>query len=75
MKSNLPQVWPPSTVAALHEPFSIAGVARLSAVNIIGKRPGERMNLQVICLNMIVKNESAVIRRCLDFVRPLTGYG
>lgn len=26
---------------------------------------------KTICLNMIVKNESAVIRRCLDSVRPL----
>src|SRR5690242_19150411 len=27
-----------------------------------------------ICLNMIVKNESAVIRRCIDSVRPLIDY-
>lgn len=26
---------------------------------------------QTICLNMIVKNEAAVIRRCLDSVRPI----
>lgn len=26
---------------------------------------------QIICLNMIVKNEAAVIRRCLDSVRPI----
>ena len=26
---------------------------------------------QTICLNMIVKNEVAVIRRCLDSVRPI----
>ena len=26
---------------------------------------------QVICLNMIVKNEAAVIRRCIDSVRPI----
>ncbi|WP_421695927.1 glycosyltransferase [Aestuariivirga sp.] len=26
---------------------------------------------QTICLNMIVKNEAAVIRRCIDSVRPL----
>jgi hypothetical protein len=26
---------------------------------------------QTVCLNMIVKNESAVIRRCLDSVRPI----
>ena len=29
---------------------------------------------QTICLNMIVKNESAVIRRCLDSVRPIIDY-
>ncbi|MBJ7533157.1 glycosyltransferase family 2 protein [Rhodomicrobium vannielii ATCC 17100] len=29
---------------------------------------------QIICLNMIVKNEAAVIRRCLDSVRPIIGY-
>src|ERR1700690_3071737 len=29
---------------------------------------------QNICLNMIVKNEAPVIRRCLDSVRPLIGY-
>ncbi len=28
---------------------------------------------QVICLNMIVKNEAPVIRRCIDSVRPLIG--
>lgn len=27
-----------------------------------------------ICLNMIVKNESAVIRRCLDSIKPLIDY-
>ena len=32
------------------------------------------MKPQVICLSMIVKNEAAVIRRCLDSVRPLIGY-
>jgi glycosyltransferase involved in cell wall biosynthesis len=26
---------------------------------------------QIVCLNMIVKNEAAVIRRCLDSVRPV----
>ncbi len=26
---------------------------------------------QVVCLNMIVKNEAAVIRRCIDSVRPI----
>ncbi|KAA5597317.1 glycosyltransferase [Blastochloris sulfoviridis] len=26
---------------------------------------------QIICLNMIVKNEASVIRRCLDSVRPI----
>jgi glycosyltransferase involved in cell wall biosynthesis len=26
---------------------------------------------QIVCLNMIVKNEAAVIRRCLDSVRPI----
>jgi glycosyltransferase involved in cell wall biosynthesis len=29
------------------------------------------MSKQTICLNMIVKNEAPVIRRCLDSVRPL----
>lgn len=29
---------------------------------------------QTFCLNMIVKNEAAVIRRCLDSVRPLIDY-
>jgi glycosyltransferase involved in cell wall biosynthesis len=29
---------------------------------------------QPICLNMIVKNESAVIRRCLDSVKPIIDY-
>ena len=29
---------------------------------------------QVICLNMIVKNEAPVIRRCLDSVRSIVGY-
>ena len=29
---------------------------------------------QTICLNMIVKNEAAVIRRCLDSVRPIIDY-
>jgi len=29
---------------------------------------------QTICLNMIVKNEAPVIRRCLDSVRPLIDY-
>jgi len=29
------------------------------------------MGKQTICLNMIVKNEAAVIRRCLESVRPL----
>ncbi|HLJ22087.1 MAG TPA: glycosyltransferase [Stellaceae bacterium] len=33
------------------------------------------MNAQspILCLNMIVKNEAAVIRRCLDSVRPIIG--
>jgi hypothetical protein len=26
---------------------------------------------QSVCLNMIVKNEADVIRRCLDSVRPI----
>src|ERR1700753_2915568 len=29
---------------------------------------------QTICLNMIVKDEAPVIRRCLDSVRPLIDY-
>lgn len=29
---------------------------------------------QTVCLNMIVKDESAVIRRCLDSVKPLIDY-
>lgn len=29
---------------------------------------------QTICLNMIVKNETQVIRRCLDSVRPIIDY-
>lgn len=29
---------------------------------------------QTICLNMIVKNEASVIRRCLDSVRPIVDY-
>lgn len=29
---------------------------------------------QTICLNMIVKNESAVIKRCLDSVKPVIDY-
>lgn len=29
---------------------------------------------QVVCLNMIVKNEAGVIRRCLDSVRPVIDY-
>ena len=29
---------------------------------------------QTICLNMIVKNESAVIKRCLDSVKPFINY-
>ena len=29
---------------------------------------------KTICLNMIVKNESAVIRRCLDSVKPIIDY-
>jgi glycosyltransferase involved in cell wall biosynthesis len=29
---------------------------------------------QTICLNMIVKNEAPVIRRCLDSVRPIIDY-
>ena len=29
---------------------------------------------QSFCLNMIVKNEAAVIRRCLDSVRPIIDY-
>lgn len=29
---------------------------------------------QTICLNMIVKNEAGVIRRCLDSVRPIIDY-
>jgi glycosyltransferase involved in cell wall biosynthesis len=29
---------------------------------------------QTICLNMIVKNEAAVIRRCLESVRPIINY-
>lgn len=29
---------------------------------------------QVICLNMIVKNEAPVIRRCIDSVRPIVDY-
>jgi glycosyltransferase involved in cell wall biosynthesis len=29
---------------------------------------------QTICLNMIVKNEAAVIRRCLESVRPIIDY-
>ncbi len=40
----------------------------------IGKPSGERMKPQVICLSMIVKDEAAVIRRCLDSVRPLIDY-
>ena len=27
-----------------------------------------------VCLNMIVKNEAPVIRRCLDSVRPIIDY-
>jgi glycosyltransferase involved in cell wall biosynthesis len=29
---------------------------------------------QIICLNMIVKNEAPVIRRCIDSVRPIVDY-
>jgi glycosyltransferase involved in cell wall biosynthesis len=29
---------------------------------------------QSLCLNMIVKNEAPVIRRCLDSVRPIIDY-
>jgi tetratricopeptide (TPR) repeat protein len=29
---------------------------------------------QIICLNMIVKNEASVIRRCIDSVRPIVDY-
>lgn len=34
----------------------------------------EASSHQPICLNMIVKNESAVIRRCLSSVKPLIDY-
>lgn len=37
--------------------------------------PGDAVRMKRICLNMIVKNESRVIRRCLNSVLPLiSGY-
>ena len=29
---------------------------------------------QIVCLNMIVKNEAPVVRRCIDSVRPIIDY-
>ena len=30
--------------------------------------------MKTLCLNMIVKNESHVIKRCLDSVKPIIDY-
>ncbi len=38
------------------------------------KQSSHRKRGQKICLNMIVKNESAVIRRCLESVKPFIQY-
>ncbi len=41
----------------------------------IGKSPPARLAVnKKICLNMIVKNESKVIQRCLDSIKPLIDY-
>jgi glycosyltransferase involved in cell wall biosynthesis len=43
-------------------------------VDLLGIQPKMNTTSQTICLNMIVKNEASVIRRCLNSVLPIINY-
>jgi glycosyltransferase involved in cell wall biosynthesis len=55
--------------------FSKTSVPEKELSAIVQERPQRTIALkQKICLNMIVKNESKVIKRCLDSIIPLIDY-
>ena len=44
---------------------------KMSSINVpIKKKKTVQHNMNTVCLNMIVKNESAIIERCLNAVYP-----